>query len=178
MTCNKWFMEETTMWDGADPTDESTKNLMDGTWNEPLSIPETQHCTEAISNYACEPSDTFFLKREAHKQTTTTSPSGKQDSGKPRMSLVPPIALAEVAKVMTFGAQKYGPHNWEYGMEWSRLLDAALRHLNAFNRNEDLDLESGLSHLAHAACEVLMLLEYTQKRRGLDDRTNEPVEYI
>ena len=94
----------------------------------------------------------------------------KYDSGKPKMSLVPSAALLEVGKVMTFGCKKYGPHNWKEGMDHSRLIDANLRHLMAYVDGEDIDPESGLSHLAHACANSLMLLESRLKEYGYDDR--------
>ena len=36
----------------------------------------------------------------------------KYDGEKPQMYLLPPKAITEVAKVLTFGASKYGPDNW------------------------------------------------------------------
>lgn len=86
------------------------------------------------------------------------------------MSLLPPAGLNEVAKVLTFGANKYGAHNWRSGIQYSRLLSATMRHLNSFNSGNDLDGESGISHLAHAACNLLMLIEYQTLKLGKDDR--------
>lgn len=94
----------------------------------------------------------------------------KFDEGKVRLDLLPFDALTEVAKVLTHGANKYGDRNWEKGMKWGRLLGAALRHLFAWARREDLDPETGLSHLAHAACSVLFLLTYTLRGIDGDDR--------
>lgn len=93
----------------------------------------------------------------------------KDDAGKPRMDLLPFDALTEVAHVLTFGAKKYGDRNW-HGLSVSRLFAAALRHLWAWWRGEDNDEETGRSHLAHAACCVLMALEQTLHRRQYDDR--------
>ena len=84
----------------------------------------------------------------------------KFDSEKPRMDLLPPKAIFEVAKVLGFGAEKYGAENW-------RLLDnlqgrytaGALRHIFAHMDGEKLDSESGISHLAHALCCLLFKLE-------------------
>jgi hypothetical protein len=81
-----------------------------------------------------------------------------------------PIAFNEIGKVLTFGSKKYGDHNWRKGFKWSRLLGAALRHLMAFLGGEDKDPESGLSHLAHAGCCVVFLLEHEVKHKALDDR--------
>ena len=36
----------------------------------------------------------------------------KFDSEKPKMYLLPPKALIEVSKVLTFGAEKYDEENW------------------------------------------------------------------
>lgn len=99
-----------------------------------------------------------------------TTHGTKHDKSKAPMSLIPQSALYEVAEVFGFGAKKYGPHNWRGGLEWSRLSDALLRHVNAWIDGEELDPESGKSHLAHAACNLLMLLESQQKQLGEDDR--------
>lgn len=98
----------------------------------------------------------------------------KYDTGKPPLDLLSTVALLETAKVMDFGKRKYNAHNWRNGLEWSRVLGAALRHLTAFNAGEDLDPETGLSHLAHASCCVMFLLEYQVTHKELDDRYKEP----
>lgn len=94
----------------------------------------------------------------------------KFDAGKPMLSLVPARPLIEVARVLTYGASKYDRHNWRKGMAWSRLLDASLRHITAFNDGEDVDPETGICHLAHAICGLMFVLEYTQTHPVLDDR--------
>jgi hypothetical protein len=93
----------------------------------------------------------------------------KFDAGKPRASLIVSKALLEVAKVGTFGAEKYGDHNFRKGMKWSRLADAGLRHLFAYLSGERIDSESGLSHLAHVAWNILALLEFELENVGEDD---------
>jgi hypothetical protein len=100
------------------------------------------------------------------------SPEGavKHDSGKPSLDLLPVESLYEIQRVMEFGAQKYAVHNWRKGMGWRRPLGAALRHLFAWAAGEDLDPESGLSHLAHAGCNILFLLSYSKTGAGTDDR--------
>lgn len=94
----------------------------------------------------------------------------KYDSGKIRTDLLSTLAMEEVAKVLTYGAQKYSADNWRHGMSWRRLIGASLRHLFAFMRGEDNDSETGLSHLAHAGCCIMFLLEYQLTRNGSDDR--------
>ena len=94
----------------------------------------------------------------------------KDDKGKPALSLLPRSAVEEIAAVLEMGAQKYGRDNWKEGMHWTRLIDAALRHIYAFADKEDIDPESGITHLAHAATNLMFLLEYYKKQKGEDDR--------
>lgn len=85
-------------------------------------------------------------------------PGRKDDTGKLPLDLLPFGALEEVAKVLAFGASKYGPNNWQNVKPKRRYLAAALRHLSAVIRGQEIDPESGLPHLAHAAACVLFLL--------------------
>mgnify|MGYP001558282212 CR=1 FL=1 len=64
-----------------------------------------------------------------------------------------------------------GDRNWEAGFDWSRPYDALQRHLTAWWEGEDLDPESGLSHLAHCGCCLLFLLAFQLRRTGRDDRS-------
>lgn len=96
----------------------------------------------------------------------------KHDQGKPRMDLIPPEMLEEVAKVLTFGANKYSDRNWEKGLEWGRVYGALQRHLTAWwgNVNEGIDEETGLSHLSHALCCISFLVAYEARGTGTDTR--------
>jgi hypothetical protein len=94
----------------------------------------------------------------------------KHDGDKAPMNLLSREALEQTAMVMAFGKEKYAAHNWRKGFAWSRPLSAAMRHLMAFNDGEDKDPESGLSHLAHAACCIMFLLEFEKTHKQLDDR--------
>ncbi len=94
---------------------------------------------------------------------------------KPNIGLVPLRGMWGIAQVMTFGAQKYDSYNWKGGIKYSRLSDAAMRHIIQFVEGEDIDPESGLHHLAHAGCCITMLLEMTMDRPDLDDRYKENV---
>ncbi|WP_051017873.1 dATP/dGTP diphosphohydrolase domain-containing protein [Bartonella vinsonii] len=102
----------------------------------------------------------------------STNEAHKSDDGKARLELIPPSTLIEIGKVLEFGAKKYGANNWRNGMDWSRLHGAALRHLLAWFDGENKDVESDLSHLAHAACCLLFLMESEAKQIGHDDRPN------
>ena len=94
----------------------------------------------------------------------------KFDDGKLPLHLLSTEAMNQTAAVLAFGADKYAAHNWRKGFVWSRPLAAAMRHITAFNAGEDKDPESGLSHLAHAACCIMFLLEFEKTHKELDDR--------
>jgi len=92
---------------------------------------------------------------------------------KPKLSYILefPKAMAETAKVMEFGAEKYDRHNWKKGGSMSEQMDSLIRHAVAFQNGEDSDEESGRSHLAHIICNAAFLLENYERFGGkFDDR--------
>lgn len=117
---------------------------------------------------------------------------GKKDNkGKTRLGLVSRSMIWGIGYILTKGARKYGDNNWRKGMPWSAVYDALQRHLTDWweGKNIDQDLEncepckakvldrnlecpdhSWKSHLWHAGCELMFLIEYEQKGIGLDDR--------
>ena len=90
------------------------------------------------------------------------------------MDLLDHDALVGVSKVLGFGAKKYAAHNWRGGIQYSRLIGAAYRHLGAINSGEDIDPESGLPHVDHLGCCVMFLSNMMKHRPDLDDRYKEP----
>lgn len=107
-------------------------------------------------------------------QSTDSPQTGgvKHDQQKARYDLLTHEFLEGTASVLTFGAQKYGDRNWELGMKWGRPFAALMRHIWAWWRGEEKDPESGLSHLAHAACNLCFLMTYSARKSGTDDRPN------
>ena len=83
----------------------------------------------------------------------------KHDDGKPMWQLLPMGQVEEVVKVITMGAKKYAPGNWKAVPDArNRYIGAAYRHLASVQKGEDKDSESGLSHLAHAVCNLLFVM--------------------
>lgn len=99
-------------------------------------------------------------------------PDGKisQAAAKPDLALIPKQALVGVARVFSYGAKKYAPGNFHQ----ANLEDGAgRRYLSAYERHAmamqlpnglhtyvtlaALDEESGLPHIDHAICSLLML---------------------
>ncbi len=97
--------------------------------------------------------------------------SGKRDNDcKIRYDLIPSFAQEQYAKVLTFGAIKYGDNNWKKGMPWSTILSSLERHLEAIKKGEDYDKESGFLHIAHVMCNAGFLTEYYNIYPQGDDR--------
>ena len=95
----------------------------------------------------------------------------KFDADKLRMDLIPPAAITGLVKVLSMGAKKYGDYNWYRGVEYNRLYAACLRHLVAWWGREELDPESGLSHIDHAMCNLAFLAQFIKNNRSeLDNR--------
>ena len=104
----------------------------------------------------------------------------KFDEGKVPLELVPASMMWATAKVLAFGAKKYGARNWEKGMEWSRVYGALLRHVTCWFAGcgptkrsflfGEIDDETQLSHLWHAACCIAFLIEWEETAVGTDDR--------
>jgi len=102
--------------------------------------------------------------------STAKGSGARYNEGKPDFSLIPLVTLEEEARVWMYGAKKYAAHNWMKGMPWSVPLACALRHIAAWQAGEDIDSESGQTHLAHAMCNLRMLMLYTNTYPEGDDR--------
>lgn len=121
----------------------------------------------------------------------------KKDEGKPELSLIYESFVNAVAKVRTFGLIKYpGKEDWRT-TETKKHYDALMRHIFAatdwfnsghgFGRDEENDQQSGLDHLAHAACNIMFLIEEKETGKeehsrfevgqGLRKRTNKEIIY-
>ena len=99
----------------------------------------------------------------------------KFDANKLDWSLIPWDSVEEILKVLEFGKVKYSSWNWATGegFKYTRVFNSLLRHLFSWIRGEDNDPESGLSHLAHAGCNVFFLLYYVKNKHKYttnDDR--------
>ena len=88
----------------------------------------------------------------------------KFDNDKLRYDLVPTETLKALAQVLTYGAKKYKPNNWQQADDHSRYVAALYRHLEAWRSGESCDEESGLSHLSHAITN-LAFLQYFEEHK-------------
>lgn len=119
-------------------------------------------------------------KAKPKKAQTNNTDGVKFDAGKPPYELIAPELMEAVARILGFGAAKYGERNWEKGMAWGRVFGAMMRHLWAWWGGKgpttksflfgELDDETGFSHLWHAACCIMFLIAYEERGIGTDDR--------
>lgn len=98
--------------------------------------------------------------------------AARYNDGKPDFSLVPMIALEECAKVFDYGRKKYSEWNWLKGQDWSHPYASLMRHLSAWQQGEEIDPESGLPHLGHAMCNMVMLSTFAKTYPEGDNRPN------
>lgn len=84
--------------------------------------------------------------------------------------LISPFAMDELARVLQKGAEKYALRNWEQGLKWDECVGSLMRHVNAWRRGEEVDPETGLSHMAHVLCNAMFLSHFEVTKTGTDDR--------
>lgn len=88
-----------------------------------------------------------------------------------QFSSVPTTVLAEVGVGMLEGARKYGRHNYRVaGVRASVYLDASMGHLMQWWEGEDIDADSGLSHITKAICSLFVLRDAMIQDMLTDDR--------
>ena len=106
----------------------------------------------------------------------------KDLKGKLKLELVPPEFNQWISEVLTFGAEKYGSYTWlREKYKYTDFIGAYKRHLLAWEKGEELDKETGLSHLQHAASNILFLNYYIHGQiltKAEDDRVFAKSEVI
>lgn len=79
--------------------------------------------------------------------------------------------LCEMGLGMLEGARKYGRHNYRVeGVSATIYYDATLRHLMAWFEGEDIDPDSGLSHVTKALTALMVLRDSMLMGNWIDDR--------
>ena len=89
----------------------------------------------------------------------------KHDADKPNLAILfdTRLALNEVARVMSYGAEKYDRKNWDKVEDRERYIAASLRHISEYCAGYEVDAESDLPHLAHAITSLLFVLELEER---------------
>lgn len=132
---------------------------------EPRYMEQTLTDREFLQRWAEEARG--LQHEQSHEAPTTSNLAGGKQSLLTRdFTLIPPDALAQVARVMYNGARKYAKDNWRL-ISVNDHLNHALNHIYlhcANNTQED--------HLSHATTRLLMALDL-QLLEKYDDHTND-----
>lgn len=129
------------------------------------------NCKHENGKYYC-PNEMTGKWKEVEKDCVCafydeSKPTAKADTGKPRISLVPPAVITAIARIREYGVEKYkDPDNWRK-VEIGRYHDAFLRHVVACMGDMNaVDEESGLPHLHHAACNLAFMIEIMEEKKN------------
>jgi hypothetical protein len=115
--------------------------------------------------------DAVRARAPAIDSNTPANPKAAYGNSKPSITLIPPTAMVDMAGVFELGAAKYGAYNWrDTKVEKLTYLNAALRHILAYVDGEDIDPESGCTHLAHAAACMMILIDARSRNFVIDNR--------
>lgn len=87
------------------------------------------------------------------------------------LSCVPSPVLLELGVPMQEGAHKYGRHNYRaIGVRTSVYYDATMRHMMSWWEGEDIDPDSGVSHVTKAIASLVVLRDAMIQGKVHDDR--------
>lgn len=101
----------------------------------------------------------------------TTNPKDMVGVRKAPMSTVPANVLAELGVAMLEGSLKYGRHNYRAaGVRSSVYYDGTMRHMMAWWEGEDIDPDSGVSHITKAIASLVVFRDAMQRGMVNDDR--------
>jgi len=108
---------------------------------------------------------------EKKNKSKDTNPKVAVGIKKVPLSVVSAPVLMEIGLGMMEGARKYRRHNYRVaGVRASVYYDAAMRHLMAWWEGEDIDIDSGLSHISKALACLSVLRDSMIFNNWKDDR--------
>lgn len=120
------------------------------------------------------PGKVMFFHSEVTAQELGAKPTNPKDLigvRKVPMSAVPAGVLMDLALALHEGAVKYGRHNYRgVGVRASVYYDAGIGHLMDWWEGDDVDTESGLSHVTKAIASLVVLRDAMLQDKLTDDR--------
>ena len=97
---------------------------------------------------------------KAQTRDTANGTDYKTVEGKLPLQDIDPIAIRTLGEVLQYGIDKYGMENrtsYKHGIK-ETYIGALMRHLLAYQEGEEIDPESGLSHLKHLFFNAYVLI--------------------
>ena len=100
-----------------------------------------------------------------------SNPKDAVGSTKVALQYLPLQVLMEASLALTEGGMKYGRHNYRVaGVRASIYFDATMRHMFSWFEGEDIDPDSGLSHVTKAISSLMVLRDAMMNDMWSDDR--------
>ena len=100
-----------------------------------------------------------------------TNPKDAIGCRKPPLSAIPWPVIYELGAAMFEGASKYRRHNYRVArIRASVYFDATMRHLVQWWEGEDVDPDSGVSHITKAIASLVVLRDAEIQKMVVDDR--------
>jgi len=156
---------------------EESPDCSPGYWEQvgekeaPLPEPKTQTDIEVASA-------AWRAMLDNAQDSKQTNPKDAIGIRKAPLSTLPMNVVAEMGTAMLEGAAKYGRHNYRgVGVRASVYFDATMRHLVSWWEGEDLDPDSGLSHITKALVSLAVLRDAMMQSKCEDDRPPRSVPF-
>lgn len=159
---------ETQIMPGISELAREEEEKMDNTKEELELMPPGSPLSGMVNPFKKE----NFYKEEKHDNNwKDTNPKDAVGIRKIPLSTIPAPVLAEVGIAMLEGARKYGRHNYRVAsVRASVYYDAAFRHLTDWWEGDDIDADSGISHLSKAIAGLIVIRDSMIQDKFIDDR--------
>jgi len=146
-----------------------------GLWTREIELVQSKESIEAFGDESTWKTSSELAKTVVEELMPDDSkPSNPKDAigvKKVPMSVVSGQVMQEVALGLFEGAVKYGRHNYrEVGVRGSVYYDATMRHILQWWEGEDIDEDSGLSHVTKAIASLVVLRDSMLQENWNDDR--------
>lgn len=96
--------------------------------------------------------------------------SARHNSGKTQLREIDPAFILGLGQVLTASREKYEEGNWQRETKLSTPYESCMRHLMKYWSGEQLDNETQMNHLLHAATNIMFLYYHETSGKGIDDR--------
>jgi 5'(3')-deoxyribonucleotidase len=139
----------------------------------PMVIPATNYNAQNIYMPTNQLSITGDTK---YSDATLSTTAVKYDQGKLEWDLLPFEVIKDIVWIFMYGKNKYKKDNWKLKFKFSKIFNATMRHLTDWQTGENNDIETGKSHLVHAATNLIFLAYYMAHYniyKECDDRPTE-----
>lgn len=118
-----------------------------------------------------EESESINLVVKEPQTTQNDGESKRYNAGKIQTREIDPNFILALGEVLTKSRVKYEHYNWQKPTKFSTPYESLMRHLLAFQSGEDIDKETGCSHLAHCATNIMFLMYHDRENKEYaDDR--------